>query len=97
MGDDDPVAVTFPGLEVTVNDVAAGEPPGKLKLTSAAALFSNARPLPMSVADTLTGAEGCKKSFCDCDLLPALLLISNPFMRLGHQTQAKCLMLSLIV
>jgi hypothetical protein len=77
-GDDDPVAVKLPGLEVAVNDVAAGEPAGRLNVTVAAPLL-NALLVPTSVADTLTGVEGCKKSFCDCDLLPALLLISNPY------------------
>jgi hypothetical protein len=62
-GEDAPVAVKLPGLEVAVKDVAAGEPPGKLKLTLAAPLL-NARLVPTSVADTLTGAEGCRKSFC---------------------------------
>ncbi len=62
-GDEEPVAVKLPGLEVAVNDVAAGEPPGRLKLTLAAPLLKE-RLVPTSVADTLTGAEGCRKSFC---------------------------------
>jgi hypothetical protein len=62
----------LPGLEVTKYKVAAGEPPGSEKETVAAAL-PNALPVPTSVADTLVGADGCKKSFCDCDFLPALL------------------------
>ncbi len=62
-GEDEPVAVKLPGLEVAVKDVAAGEPAGRLKLTVAAPLL-NARLVPTSVAVTLSGELGCRKSFC---------------------------------
>ena len=77
-GDEDPVAVKLPGLEVAVNEVAAGDPPGRLNVTVAAPLL-NARSVPTSVADTLTGVEGCKKSFCCWERRPALLLINSPY------------------
>jgi hypothetical protein len=63
IGEETPFTVMLPGLEVTKYKDAAGEPPGSEKETEAAALL-NALPVPTSVADTLTGADGCKKSFC---------------------------------
>jgi hypothetical protein len=57
-GDDAPVAVKFPGDEVTVNDVI-GKPlsPPDVNDTIAEPLL-NARDVPTSVADTLTGGLG---------------------------------------
>jgi hypothetical protein len=52
--------------------VAAGESAGKENVTSARPLL-NARPDPTSVADIDSGALGSRKSFADCDTLPAFL------------------------
>ena len=73
IGDEDPVAVC-PVEAVTVYDVATGELAGREKLTDAAPSL-NALPAPMSVAETLVGSIGCKKSLACCECLPALLLI----------------------
>ncbi len=69
IGDPEPVPVNPPGEEVTVYDVAAGESPGKENETDAAAL-ENALFVPTSVATTLTGAFGSRKSFCCKDFDP---------------------------
>jgi hypothetical protein len=61
MGEEDPIAVYDPGEDVTVNDVAAGDNSGREKDTEAAPLL-NALFVPMSVALTLVGASGSKKS-----------------------------------
>ena len=68
-GEDAPVAVNDPGDDVTVNDVAAGDDPGREKDTDAAPLL-NGRDVPTSVAVTLVGDCGCKKSFDAWDFLP---------------------------
>ena len=52
--------------------MAAGESAGKENVTSARPLL-NARPEPTFVAVTDVGAVGSKKSFDDCDTLPAFL------------------------
>ena len=52
--------------------MAAGESAGKVNVTSARPLL-NARPDPTFVADTDSGAFGSRKSFADCDTLPAFL------------------------
>jgi hypothetical protein len=51
-------------LAVTVKEVAAGESAGSAKATDAAPLL-NGRFVPTSVATTLIGAFGSKKSFAD--------------------------------
>ena len=61
-GDVAPVAVNDPGDDVTVNEVAAGDNSGSEKDTEAAPLLK-ARDVPTSVAVTLVGANGSKKSF----------------------------------
>lgn len=83
-GEDDPVAVLVvcpAAVAVAVNDVAAGDPAGRENDTVAAPSL-NALFVPTSVAVTLTGVCGDKKSFCARDFLPALLfaaIISSPY------------------
>ncbi len=79
-GEDDPVPVYPPGDEVTVNDVAAGDSAGKENVTVAAPLL-NALPVPTSVADTLVGANGSKKSFDAAERLPVFLAIYISLLR----------------
>lgn len=71
IGEDDPVAVWFPD-EVTVYEVAAGDPDGNENDTETAPSLK-ARLVPTSVPETLIGASGGMKSFCASDFLPALL------------------------
>ena len=61
IGDDDPVAVYPPGVDVTVNDVAALRELG-VNDTSALPLLYGL-PDPTSVAVPIIGASGAKKSF----------------------------------
>jgi hypothetical protein len=63
IGEDSPVAIC-PVLDVAVYDEAAGESAGSSKATDAAPLL-NGRSVPTSVATTLIGAFGSKKSFAD--------------------------------
>lgn len=78
IGDEDPVAVYPPVVEYTVYDVAGGDPAGSSKETDAAPSLY-ALLVPTSVATTLIGANGCKKSFCCCDLPPiSFLAIYSP-------------------
>jgi hypothetical protein len=55
-----------------VKEVAAGEFAGSSKATDAAPLLKGLS-VPTSVAVTLIGANGSKKSFCARDFFPALL------------------------
>jgi hypothetical protein len=71
IGEEEPVAVC-PPEDVTVYDVAAGDPDGKENATDTAPLLK-ARLVPTSVPTTLIGASGGIKSFCARDFLPALL------------------------
>jgi hypothetical protein len=73
-GEDDPVAVlvVWPAaVAVTVKDVAAGDRAGREKATLAAP-SPKALSVPTSVALTLVGASGSKKSLDACDFLPVL-------------------------
>ena len=65
-GDEEPVPVLVvcpAAVAVAVKDVAAGERAGKENDTDAAPLL-NGLFVPTSVALTLVGANGSKKSFC---------------------------------
>jgi hypothetical protein len=61
-GDDAPVTVYPPGLEVAVNDVAAAPVAAAVKVTVAEPLLY-ARPVPTLVAVPIVGALGCRKDF----------------------------------
>jgi hypothetical protein len=74
MGEDDPVPVYPPGEDVAVNDVAAGDNAGKENVTVAAPSLK-ALPVPTSVAVTLVGAIGSKKSFEEAERFPVFLAI----------------------
>jgi hypothetical protein len=69
-GDVAPVAVNDPGDDVTVNEVAGGEPSGRLKDTTAAPL-SKGLFVPIFTGLLINGARGSRKSFCCDDLPPA--------------------------
>ncbi len=79
-----------PVAEYTVYDVAGVDSAGREKDTVAAPLL-NALPVPISVAETLIGGEGAKKSFCCADLLPDSFLatflpgISNQYIILSFK------------
>jgi hypothetical protein len=65
IGEDDPVAVLVVSprdVAVTVKEVAAGDSAGSSKATLAAPLL-NGLSVPTSVAVTLIGASGSRKSF----------------------------------
>ena len=57
---------------VAVYDVAAGEPAGRSNETTTAP-FPYGRSVPTFVTELITGAFGSRKSFADCDTLPAFL------------------------
>jgi hypothetical protein len=79
-----------PVVEYTVYDVAGGDSAGREKDTVTDPLL-NGLLVPTSVATTLMGGEGCKKSFCCADLFPdsffATFLpgISNQYIILGFK------------
>jgi hypothetical protein len=73
-GEDDPVTVSPVGLEVTVKEDAAGDVAGNSKAMLADPLLYGLA-VPTSETELIIGLYGSKKSFEDCDLRPALLLI----------------------
>ena len=82
IGDDDPVSVYPPGVDVTVNDVAALRELG-VNDTSARPLLYGL-PDPTSVAVPIIGASGAKKSFASWLILPACFDILFPFVFLNY-------------
>ena len=74
IGEEAPVAVLVvcpAAVAVTVNEVAAGDSAGSSKAVLAAPSLYG-RFVPTSVATTLIGASGSRKSFDACDFLPVL-------------------------
>ena len=92
-GEDAPVAVNPPGLEVTVYEVAGGEPAGKLKATVTAPLLY-ALFVPTSVAESIIGLNGSNQSFCCADFFPLLLLIIYLLMLSNRHKLSKSQLLS---
>ena len=65
-GEEDPVTVYPPGLDVAVNDVAAAPVAAAVKVTVAEPLLY-ALPVPTFVAVPIVGALGLRKDFVFCD------------------------------
>ena len=69
-GEEAPLPVKDPGVEVTLYDVAGGESGASVNGTDAAPLL-NALSVPTSVAVPIIGLNGSKKSLADWLILPA--------------------------
>ena len=61
IGDEDPVAVMLPGLEVTVNDVAAGP------LLAGVNATTTCPRLPPLETESIAAKSGCKNDLTNCD------------------------------
>jgi hypothetical protein len=73
IGEDAPVPVYPPGLDVAVNDVATAPDPA-VNVTVAEPLL-NARPVPTFVAVPIVGAPGAP--FADDDITPSILIMKD--------------------